>query len=85
MTTSLPWLPGSLEGLLDAGTTLFDRLQAADDHLQHALAVLAVIERTVQRGEPVTPLLAAIVAVRRNGDREHERADGVLRRYRRVR
>lgn len=85
MTTSLLRLPGSLEGLLDAGATLYDRLQASDEHLQQSLAILALVERAVQRGEPVMPLLAVIRAARHDGDREHERADGVLRRYRRVR
>jgi hypothetical protein len=49
-----PQLPGTLHGLLDAGTRLYRELQTSDDLLRETLAALGAVERAIERGEDVT-------------------------------
>jgi len=81
MTTTRPLLPGTLHGLIEAGTALYRDLQETDDLLSEALASLATIERAVQRGDRIEPLLFQIGEALRTGEDGRWRVHATLRRY----
>lgn len=60
-----PRLPGTLYGLLDAGTRLYQELEASDDLLQEMLTALDHVARAVERGDDVEPMLFEITATLR--------------------
>ncbi|MGD9712702.1 MAG: hypothetical protein AB7V46_11610 [Thermomicrobiales bacterium] len=61
MTTDLrPRLPGTLYGLLDAGTRLYQDLDASDALLGEMIAALDSVARAIQRDENIDPLLFEI-------------------------
>jgi hypothetical protein len=79
--TTRPRLPGTLLGLLDAGTRLYTELQTSDDLLAELLSCLNRIERTVRAGDDVGPLLFEIAATARLGAAGREQLAATLRRF----
>jgi hypothetical protein len=80
MTTDVrPQLPGTLEGLLDAGTRLYHDRATSDDLLKEMLAALDRVERAVQRGEDISRLLFEIGATVRLGTAGRQQIASTLR------
>ena len=79
-----PRLPGTLDGLLDAGTRLYRELADSDELLQGLLAVLAGVERAIGQDE-VARLLLDVREALRTGESGRERLRATLRRYAPVR
>ena len=74
-------LPGTLHGLLDAGTRLYQELLDSDDALRDLLVALAAVERTIEAGESGMRLLGDIREAIRAGERGRERLREAVRRY----
>jgi hypothetical protein len=81
MTDLRPQLPGTLYGLLDAGTRLYHDLQTSDDLLSELLVALDHVERAVQRGEDVAPLRFELAATLRLGVAGRQQLSATLQRY----
>jgi hypothetical protein len=82
MVTQLrPRLPGTLYGLLDAGTRLYQDLEASDDLLQEMLTALDQVARAVERGEDVEPMLFEITATLRLCSTGRQRLLATLRHF----
>lgn len=74
-------LPGTLHGLLDAGTRLYQELLDSDDALRDLLVALAAVERALDAGESGTRLLGDIRVAIRAGEQGRERLSEAVRRY----
>lgn len=82
MVTDLrPRLPGTLYGLLDAGTRLYQELEASDDLLREMLAALDLVARAVERGEDVEPLQFEITSTLRLCSTGRQRVLATLRHF----
>ena len=82
MVTQLrPRLPGTLYGLLDTGTRLYQELETSDDLLQEMLTSLDQVARAVERGEDVEPMLFEITATLRLCSTGRQRLLATLRHF----
>jgi hypothetical protein len=81
VTECRPRLPGTLYGLLDAGTRLYEDLEASDDLLREMLAALDLVARAVERGDDVEPMLFEITATLRLCSAGRQRVLATLRHF----
>jgi hypothetical protein len=81
VTEIRPRLPGTLYGLLDAGTRLYQELEASDELLREMLAALDLVARAVERGDDVEPLLYDITATLRLCSTGRQRVLATLRHF----
>lgn len=76
-----PGLPGTLHGLLDAGTRLYRGLAESDALLQDVLATLAGVEFALGGSEQFGRLLLDVREALRAGAAGQAHIDATLRRY----
>jgi hypothetical protein len=82
MSTELrPRLPGTLYGLLDADTRLYQELDASDALLREMIAALDAVARAIQRDDDVEPLLFEITNTLRIGATGRQHLIATLRRF----
>ena len=76
-----PHLPGTLHGLLEAGTQLYRALADSDELIQALLATLAGVEFALGDSDPLGRLLLDIREALRSGEAEQQRVQATLQRY----
>lgn len=81
MTDARPRLPGTLHGLLDAGTHLYTELAESDELLQGLLSTLAGVELALGGSSHLARLLLDVREALRSGEARHERVGATLQRY----
>ena len=82
MSTKLrPRLPGTLYGLLDAGTRLYQELDASDALLREMIAALDAVARAIQRDDDIEPLLFEITNTLRIGTTGRQHLLATLRHF----